>query len=483
MKTLLRNLKTDQKFLISQTISLGLIACSVFLIKLLSKDLPDQIPLFFTKAWGEGQLLPKTFLYLIPGIQIIFSIFHLRIITTSIKRHRPEYTAVFNYLSIFINALFLAFLLKIVSETTFFPYNKVDARFINIIPPFLISFLISVVSGRYVIKLAYKLGVITNPTTDKHPAMLIKAPIPRAGVLIFYAGFIITALLFLPIQSKRIVGILIGTSLMTLLGILDDKYKDINRHLRLIAMAIIAAIPSLLGVITFYLNNPFGNSVKLDSVVFRFEAFNSEHKIYVLAVAFSIAWMLWIMNTLSWSNGIDGQFAGIAGIAALTIAVLSLRFARIDQENINTATLSAITAGAVLGTALFTWYPQKILWGFGATAVGLVLASTALLSVSKIAIASLILLVPLMDGLVAIIRRVSKGKSPFFGDREHLHHKLLDLGWSKPQIALFYWVITAALGIAAISSSGKNTVLTITTFGGIAGFVIILFNLFNIKKK
>ncbi|MBU1016780.1 undecaprenyl/decaprenyl-phosphate alpha-N-acetylglucosaminyl 1-phosphate transferase [Patescibacteria group bacterium] len=482
MNLLLKNLKTDQKFLISQTISFGLVLCSLFMIKILGRDLPNQVPLFFTRTWGEGQLAPKVFLYLIPIAQTLFSLVHLLIINASINKRKNEYATIFNYLNIFVGFLITAFLLKIVANLSFFPYNKVDARFINILFPFLISFLISVFSGKYIIKLARKLNIVTNPNTDSHPAMLIKTPIPRAGVLIFYAGFIITSLIFLPLNSKRTIGILIGTSLMTLLGVLDDKYKDINRYIRLGAMAMIAAIPSLFGVIIFYLNNPFNGPIKLDSVVFKFSAFSTEHKIYILAVIFSIMWMLWIMNTLSWSNGIDGQFSGIAGIAALTIAILSLRFAKIDQENINTATLSVITAGAVFGTTLFTWYPQKILWGFGATAVGLVLASTALLSVSKVAIASLVLLIPLMDGAVAIVRRVSKGKSPFYGDREHLHHKLLNMGWSKPQVALFYWVITAALGICAIVSSGKNTILTVTTFGGIVGFVIILFNLFSVKK-
>lgn len=483
MKTLLKNLKSDQNFLISQIISLGLILCSVLIINLLKCDLPKFVPLFFTKSWGEAQLAKTSMLYLIPIVQTLFTFSHLVITNISLNKRKTEYATIFNYLAIFVNALFTAFLLKIVANLSFFPYNKIDARFINIIPPFLISFLISVFSGKYVIKFARKLNIVTNPNTDTHPAMLLKSPVPRAGALIFYIGFITTALLFLPLGSKKIIGVLIGTSLMIILGVLDDKFKDINRYVRLGIMGLIAAIPSLCGVLTFYLNNPFNGSIKLDSLVFRFSAFDSEHKIYVLAVIFSIMWMLWIMNTLSWSNGIDGQFSGIAGIAALTIAILSLRFAKIDQDNINTATLCALTAGAVFGTSFFTWYPQKILWGFGATAVGLVLATTSLLSVSKIAVAALVLLIPFLDGMVAIIRRISKGRSPFFGDREHLHHKLLDLGWTKPQVAIFYWVITAAFGATAIWSSGKNTMLTIFTFSGVVGFIIILFNLFSIKRK
>ncbi len=160
-----------------------------------------------------------------------------------------------------------------------------------------------------------------------------------------------------------------------------------------------------------------------------------------------------------------------------------MRFAPIDQENLNIATLSAIAAGAIFGLTPYTWYPMKIMWGFGATAVGLVLASTSILSISKVAVASLVLLVPFLDAAVSMIRRVLKRRSPFFGDREHLHHKLLDLGWSKPQVALFYWVITGFLGAIAIASSGKDTILTIVTFAGVIGFSIIVLNLIGSKKK
>ena len=483
MKNIIRNLKQNQRFLISSTISFGLLFLSVLLIKYTQNILPSLVPLWLTQKWGEGRLAPKTFLYIIPLIQFIFTLTNTLIINLAIKKRKNEYETVLSYLSIFVNLLFLSFLFKIISNITFFPFNTIDARFLNIIPPFILSLGISAFSTKYVIKFAHKFNVVTDPRTDTHPAMLIKAPVPRAGVLAFYIGFIITSLLFLPLDSKKFIGIYAGTTLMVILGVLDDKFKDINRYIRLLIMLGAATFTSLFGVITFYLNNPFNSSIKLDGLIYKFNAFGGDHKIFILAVLFSIAWMVWVMNTISWSNGIDGQFSGIAGITALTIALLSLRFAPIDQENLNIATLSAIAAGAIFGLTPYTWYPMKIMWGFGATAVGLVLASTSILSISKVAVASLVLLVPFLDAAVSMIRRVLKRRSPFFGDREHLHHKLLDLGWSKPQVALFYWVITGFLGAIAIASSGKDTILTIVTFAGVIGFSIIVLNLIGSKKK
>jgi len=483
MKNLINNLplniKENQKFLISLNLSIGLAIFSILLIKYLFNKVPNDVPIWYTKPWGREQTAERLFLYTIPLLQIIFTLINSLVMNYSINKRRNEYVGVFSYLGTFTNLSLFAFLLRILSITTFFPFSIIDPRFLQLVPPFLLSLLISLISGKFVIKLAKKFDIVTNPQTDTHPAMLINRTVPRAGALAFYIGFIATSLLFLPLNSKKFIGIYVGTTLAIILGILDDKFKDINRYLRLILLSGIAAVTSLFGVLTFYLNNPFGGALKLDIIPLQIEVAGSIHKIFPIAVIFSIVWIIWVMNTISWSNGIDGQFAGIAGITALTIALLSLRFAPTNSENINVATLAIITAGAVFGLTPYTWYPMKIMWGFGATAVGLVLASISILSVSKVAVASLVLLVPFLDALFAIIRRISRKKSPFFGDREHFHHKLLDMRWTMPQIAIFYWVVTFVLGTLALLYSDKGKILTLITFGGIFGFILIIFNLFN----
>jgi len=186
-----------------------------------------------------------------------------------------------------------------------------------------------------------------------------------------------------------------------------------------------------------------------------------------------------LANAVSWSNGIDGQFSGFAGIACLVIALASAKTAVSDNDptQMGVAVLAAIASGSAFGLAPATWYPQKILWGFGATAVGLVIGALSILSLSKVYIVSMVLLVPLIDSLVTGLRRILQKKSPFWGDRGHLHHRMLDLGWSKPQIALFYWLVTAIFGMITVLSNESDIDLDVVRFGVGTVFLIVTVNL------
>jgi UDP-GlcNAc:undecaprenyl-phosphate GlcNAc-1-phosphate transferase len=122
------------------------------------------------------------------------------------------------------------------------------------------------------------------------------------------------------------------------------------------------------------------------------------------------------------------------------------------------------------------------MWGFGATSAGIVLASLSILASTKISISILVLLVPFMDGLITVIRRIVNKQNPLKGDKSHLHHLLLNRGWSVKQIAVFYWISTAILGLVGLYSSDKDLPLLVLTLGGIVSFAIILLNL-NLNKK
>ncbi|MCX6783672.1 MAG: hypothetical protein NT141_01180, partial [candidate division WWE3 bacterium] len=197
----------------------------------------------------------------------------------------------------------------------------------------------------------------------------------------------------------------------------------------------------------------------------------------IITDLFTILWILWVSNLLSWSNGIDGQFSGVAGLTALFIAILALRLIPGDHNQIQTTRIAAIAAGAALGLTPATWNPCKMLWGFGATAVGLVLASLSVMTGSKVATATLVVMVPFLDAVATIIRRVSLKKSPFWGDRGHLHHKLLDAGYSQPQIAILYWLATGILGVVAVFTSGQVKTLAVMTLGILVASLVVLTNL------
>lgn len=124
-----------------------------------------------------------------------------------------------------------------------------------------------------------------------------------------------------------------------------------------------------------------------------------------------------------------------------------------------------IGAGSTLGFLVYNFYPAKIFPGdSGSYFLGFLIAVVAIISGAKIGTAILVMLVPLIDGVFTILRRIAQGKSPFSGDRKHLHHRLLELGWGQRRIALFYWLLCAILGAAALFLASSEKVL--------AGFVI-----------
>jgi UDP-GlcNAc:undecaprenyl-phosphate GlcNAc-1-phosphate transferase len=180
---------------------------------------------------------------------------------------------------------------------------------------------------------------------------------------------------------------------------------------------------------------------------------------------------------LNWSKGVDGQMPGIVAISAIIIGVLSLRFSPLDQTSATAATLSFIIAGASLGFLVFNFYPAKIFPGYGATALYLMLAVASILSSAKLATAILVMGVPMTDGVFTIARRILSGKSPFWHDKKHLHHLLLDLGFGQRRIALFYWVISAILGTLSLVLSSKGKLFAIIMLVILVGGAILFLHL------
>jgi UDP-GlcNAc:undecaprenyl-phosphate GlcNAc-1-phosphate transferase len=180
------------------------------------------------------------------------------------------------------------------------------------------------------------------------------------------------------------------------------------------------------------------------------------------------------MNIVNWAKGVDGQLPGFVSVAALIIGFLSYQFID-DPTQFNTAHLSFIIAGAYGGYLFWNWYPQRSMPGYGGGALaGYFLAVLAILSGAKVATTLMVLAIPTADALFTILRRLKAGKSPIWGDRGHLHHKLIDvLGWGKRRIALFYWFCSAFLGILSLylNTTGKIVTLLLV-FTLVFGFLI-----------
>jgi UDP-GlcNAc:undecaprenyl-phosphate GlcNAc-1-phosphate transferase len=184
------------------------------------------------------------------------------------------------------------------------------------------------------------------------------------------------------------------------------------------------------------------------------------------------------MNMVNWSKGVDGQMPGFVGISAIVLGLLSFRFTMIDLQQWIVATLAFITAGAYLGFLPFNFYPQKIMPGYGGGALaGFMLSVLAIASGGKVATALLVLGIPFLDAGYTILRRLLQKRSPFWGDRGHLHHKLLDLGWGKRRIALFYWLLSVILGLIALNLTSRAKIFVIIFMALALGGILLWLSL------
>lgn len=322
---------------------------------------------------------------------------------------------------------------------------------------FLVSFLITFLATPLTIILAKKLNLVDDPKKRPHPAHIQNRIIPRAGGLPIFIGIVTAILLFVPTE-KHIIGLILAMLVLLIVGLVDDYLTDFSPYPRLLIQFLSAAIIVGAGVGITFVTNPLGGIVRLDQIIIPVQFFGT-HNLILIADVFAFFWIVWMMNMINWSKGVDGQMPGIVTIASFVIGILSIKlYLAGDPNQLNIALLSFIASGAALAFLIFNWYPARILPGQSAsTVLGLFIATLSILSGAKLATALIILLVPSVDFFYTFFRRILSGKSPFFGDQKHLHHLLLKRGFSHQQISLFYLTSCAILGLAAtlLSSQGK----------------------------
>ena len=324
--------------------------------------------------------------------------------------------------------------------------------------PFITAFIAVAILTPLSIGFIKKLGLIDDPKIHKHPAILHKIPVPRGGGIPLFLGILIASLLFLSI-SKAVFFLFLGSFLALVVGVLDDKF-DISPYFRFILNIISAVIIVAGGISIPFVTNPFGGTLDLNSLHLSF-SFLNQNIVLLFSDAVAIIWFVWVMNMLNWSKGVDGQMPGIIVISAIVIGILSLRFPILTQNDLTSATLSFIIAGASLGFLIYNFYPAKIFPGYGATSIYLLLAAVSILSSVKLATAILVMGIPMIDGTVTIARRMLSGKSPFRHDKKHLHHLLLEMGFGQRKVALFYWIISAILGSLSLFLSSKGKLFAV----------------------
>lgn len=331
----------------------------------------------------------------------------------------------------------------------------------EIITAFIVAFIITALCVPVTINLTKKLGLLDDPKKRPHPAHIQERIVPRGGGLPIFISIVVSMLIFIPL-TIQLIGIILGLTTLLIIGLLDDKYPNFSPYLRLVLLFLAAAFPVLAGVSIPFVTNPFtliSQLLPLNSTYISFQqpatALNFFGYTYLITMGDILAffWIVTLTQIINWSKGVDGQMPIITFITALTLGFLSLKFFFQDDLNqFHIAKLAFIVAGSSLGFLIFNWHPAKIFPGFaGSTILAFMLAVLAVISGAKLATALLVLAVPSADFLYTFFRRITSGHSPVWGDRGHLHHKLLDFGWSHQKISLFYASLSAIFGLLALS--------------------------------
>ena len=194
------------------------------------------------------------------------------------------------------------------------------------------------------------------------------------------------------------------------------------------------------GVTINFVNNPLGEGV------LRFDP--------LFASVVTIVWIVGMINSINFIDGLDGLSSGVGVIAALTLGVISLT-GNINQPVV--ALLCAVLIGSLAGFLPWNFHPARIFVGTsGVYVIGFALAVLSVLGTAKVAVALLVLGVPIIDTFWIIVRRLAAGRSPFTPDRGHLHHRLLDLGLSHRSAVLLIYAICGALAVLSLVLSGAG---------------------------
>ncbi|HBC45148.1 TPA: hypothetical protein DCZ81_03210 [Candidatus Collierbacteria bacterium] len=320
--------------------------------------------------------------------------------------------------------------------------------------PFFISLLLSLMVTPLTIWFFTKMGFVIDPKKSPHPAHIHNVPVPKGGGLAIFLAVFVTMALLLKLD-KHLIAIALAAGITVVAGLIDDV-RGMNPYLRLAVNFLAVGIIVASGIGIAFISNPFGGIIDLSQPRIGFDLLGRHHEIWILADLFALLWIPILMNAINWSSGVDGQISGVVMIAALIVGIISLTYSA-DITQWPVATLAFALAGAFAGLTVFHFYPQKIMPGYSATSLaGLLLGVISILATAKVGTVLVVLGVPLIDFIYLTIKRVASGKSPVWGDKGHLHHKLLEMGWGKRRVALFYWLVTAILGVAAVKFEARS---------------------------
>jgi len=303
---------------------------------------------------------------------------------------------------------------------------------------FIVSFVFTFASTPLVKKLAFKIGAIDIPKDNRR---MHKKPIPRLGGLAIVFGFVVAVMCFSEVFSRELLATLAGAAIIVAMGVVDDC-KNLNAGLKFIIQIAAALIVIYFGDIRI--------SVTTNPNLF------GTNEYWVLpewiSVVTTVIWIVFITNAVNFIDGLDGLAAGVSAIMSVSLVFIAVR-----MNEFSIALIGIALMGSCFGFLPFNFNPAKIFMGdTGSTFLGFMLATVSVQGMFKsyaiisFAVPLLILGLPLFDAMFAMLRRIFTGKSPMVADRGHLHHRLIDMGFSQKQTVFILYAISGVLGITAV---------------------------------
>jgi UDP-GlcNAc:undecaprenyl-phosphate GlcNAc-1-phosphate transferase len=309
-----------------------------------------------------------------------------------------------------------------------------------------------------------KVGAVAVPNARK----IHKNIVPSSGGLAIFSGFLVAALFFNR-TSPEIIGFLIGGTVITGIGLLDDIF-DLPPVTKFFGQILAALIVIYSGVSIEFVANPTGGGLV---------------NLGFLSLPFTFLWIIGITNAINFIDGLDGLAAGVAGISATTLAVVALLTGRYD-----TMVLAATLAAAAFAFIPFNFSEKKKIFmgDSGSNFLGYSLAVISILGMVKVAavfsmlIPILILAIPIFDTAFAIIRRLLSGKSPFEPDSLHLHHRIMNKGYTQKQTTYIIYGVNIILGVVAVLSTQMTDSQAVYTFLAVGVGLVISAGMLGLIK-
>lgn len=312
-------------------------------------------------------------------------------------------------------------------------------------------------------RLAIRCGAIDRPVGNK---IHLRAT-PLMGGVAVYAAFVVTCCFVVPLRGP-VVGVLIGGLGAVSVGVLDE----------LLTLPPLAHLAGQIGVAVLAIVAGVG-FVRHVSVPGPLTTPGLELPAFV-GIAFTIFWLVGMMNTVNFLDGLDGLASGVSAITALLMAIWAWeayrdhRFLLAPTAHPADFVLPLVLAGVLLGFLPFNWHVAKIFLGdSGSMFLGFSLAAFSIIGPTKLGTALLVLIIPVLDVAWAIVRRQIRGRSFLSGDKQHVYHRMLDLGLSHTQTVLMLYALCIALGALDLWLLKLQKLLAFVALALVAGSIYV----------